>query len=538
MRGALYLRFRPQVFSELVGQDHIKKTLLNALKENKVSHAYLFCGPRGTGKTSTARLLAKAINCGNSKNGEPCNKCESCVEITENKALDLIEIDAASNRGIDEIRDLREKVKVAPAKSKYKIFIIDEVHMLTKEAFNALLKTLEEPPKHVIFILATTEAHKVPVTIISRCQRFDFHLIDNENLKNKLEKIAKKEKIDLDSDSLELIVRKARGSYRDGESLLDQLSAFGGQKITFEMVKNILGLPDFEEIKNIADSLIARDYQKSISKLEKLLDQGEDAEQLLLGLIEFFRNLLIVEIDNQGFGEEEIKILEKLAKEIDNNATVVGIINNLSEALNQLKTTEVDRLPIEICFWNICEGGAQSLPEAIVAKPTVISQIKSRIPEPVKKIVRPVRDKIMPKVSRVAESLPRRQAGASGGEPKKLDSDSLNQIKTNWEAILDEVKLANHSIRAFLQAGEPTSLDQSGILLIIYRYDFHKERMDEIKNREVVEKAIEKITGLKVRLRGEVEQNEPSKGVAPQRPNKEGNKADVTAVFGGGKEIS
>ncbi|MFC1652017.1 DNA polymerase III subunit gamma/tau [Patescibacteria group bacterium] len=559
MRGALYLRWRPQVFNELAGQDHIKKTLLNALKEGKVGHAYLFCGPRGTGKTTTARLLAKALNCESPKKGEPCNKCEGCEEINENKALDLIEIDAASNRGIDEIRDLREKVRVAPAKSKYKIFIIDEVHMLTKEAFNALLKTLEEPPKHVVFILATTEIQKVPVTIISRCQRFDFHLIGQENLKDKLKKIVKKEEIDLDDKSLDLIVRKAKGSYRDAESLLDQLAAFSGQKINFEMVKDILGLPDFVEIGKLAEALSERDNKKALNKLEELLDKGEDPEQLTIGLIDFFRNCLLIKVSGKDLAYElskdELKLLEKMGEKITEKE-LLKIINSLTQAHGQLRFTEVQRLPLELAFLDFCgESSETSLPkertepkeEIFVKKTEEKSEISlpagrqgSQKSEDKKVIAKKIEEKPIPKPAPVS----------------KGDQEiSIELIKEKWGEVLDKVKGANHSIKAFLSAGSPAEVTKDNFLIINYRYSFHKEKMDELRNREIVEKAISDITGHNLRLRGEIGEVE-KQNIIPKKPvqktkkdsvKKDDHSADsddnkkssknVMDVFGGGTVI-
>ncbi len=593
MRGALYLRWRPQVFANLVGQDHIKNTLLNALKKNKVGHAYLFCGPRGTGKTTTARLLAKALNCEKQKNGEPCNKCENCIEVNENKVLDLIEIDAASNRGIDEIRDLRDKSRVAPAKSKYKIFIIDEVHMLTKEAFNALLKTLEEPPKHVIFILATTEVQKVPVTILSRCQRFDFHLINQDDLRDKLKKIAKKEEIKIDDDSLDLIIRKARGSYRDSESLLDQLSVFSDNEIDFEITKTVLGLPDFKKISDLAESLLKKDGKKSIRKLEEILDGGEDPEQLVLGLVDFFRNCLLVKIGGDDLSRElskdDLELFKKITEK-NQSRDFILLLDLLNQANAQLKVTDIQRLPLEIAVLDFCkdeaksqdlkvqskigEGERSDLSAAPSAKNAyllhkVAGEEKSKVKS--QKLKKDEEENGEKEVGSKKENNVNRGEDLSTPSPKTSSTKggqalgmtdkeatgeevSLEELKNNWGKILEKVKEHNHSIKAFLEAGEPCEIEKGNWLVIKYRYPFHKDKMDELKNKKTVEGVIKDVAGFELRLKSEMategekseirnlkseskkQKVENSQKVSGQDEGKK-ETGDVMDVFGGGKVI-
>ncbi|MFH1392058.1 MAG: DNA polymerase III subunit gamma/tau, partial [bacterium] len=292
-----YRKYRPKNFSEVIGQEHIIKILTNALKADKVSHAYLFCGPRGTGKTTIARLLAKAVNCLNLKNAEPCNKCASCSEIIAGKAMDLIEIDAASHRGIDEIRELRDGIKFTPTRLKYKVFIIDEAHQLTKEAFNALLKTLEEPPEHVIFILATTEPHKVLPTIISRCQRLDFHKFSLDEIQKRLLEIAKQEKIKIESSALKLIAVISDGDLRDAISLLDQIISVEDKKITLHEVQTILGISDNKAIIDLVDCLIKKQSNKALKIINDLAQAGSDLHQFAKFLVNYFRQLTILKID-------------------------------------------------------------------------------------------------------------------------------------------------------------------------------------------------------------------------------------------------
>src|SRR5919109_4007194 len=301
----LYLKYRSQKFGELVGQDAIAQTLKNAVEQGRVAHAYLFSGVRGTGKTSTARILARAINCLNRQGVEPCGVCASCVEIGTGAAVDLIEIDAASNRGIDEIRDLRERVKYLPAVLKVKVYIIDEAHMLTTEAFNALLKTLEEPPAHVMFVLATTEPHKIPATIISRCQRFDFRRIETGAIAERLAMIVEQEGVRVDPESLALLARLARGSMRDGITLLDQLISQGGQELTVQKTHELLGLADPDTLVRLLGDIVEGDGARTLGELQSFYDAGGDVRQLVRGLLSAIREAALLSVgyrDSEGLG--------------------------------------------------------------------------------------------------------------------------------------------------------------------------------------------------------------------------------------------
>jgi len=291
----LYRKWRSQTLSELVGQPHVTQTLLNALKTGTISHAYLFCGPRGTGKTSTARILAKAVNClGNNGKGEPCNQCDMCLAITEDRAMDVIEIDAASNRGIDDIRDLREKVNYAPSQARRKVYIIDEFHMLSKDASNALLKTLEEPPPHVVFILATTEAHKVLPTILSRCQHFDFHRLARADVVSKLIQVCAAEKITIEPQSLNLIARSSTGSLRDAYNLLEQLTTYYGNKIEFSQVQALLGITGDYRAREILKYIVTNDISRAMAVLNSVNNDGLDLHQFNRELVDALRSLLLV----------------------------------------------------------------------------------------------------------------------------------------------------------------------------------------------------------------------------------------------------
>ncbi|MFH2013766.1 MAG: DNA polymerase III subunit gamma/tau [Patescibacteria group bacterium] len=357
----LYRKYRPQTFSEVSGQDHVVKTLLSALKSGKVAHAYLFAGPRGVGKTTTARLLAKAVNCLDSSSLEPCNKCDSCLEIMENRAMDLIEIDAASNRGIEEIRELRERIRFTPIKGKYKVFVIDEAHQLTKEAFNALLKTLEEPPAHAIFILATTEVHKMLPTIISRVQRFDFKKFGLNDILDRLELISKKEKVKADKKALRIIALNAEGHMRDAESMLGKVMAFSGDKeISVEDVENILGIVDINLAIKFIDLLADKDSKKALEFIDKFINQGYDLVQFIQSLINYSRKLLLIKVskDLSKLIKEELSSeqLNTAIKQADKFSIeeLSKMIEIFIETLFKMKRSSFPQLEIELAVVEIC----------------------------------------------------------------------------------------------------------------------------------------------------------------------------------------
>ncbi|MBI2624993.1 MAG: DNA polymerase III subunit gamma/tau [Candidatus Nealsonbacteria bacterium] len=354
----LYRKYRPKAFSEVIGQEHVVRTLSNAIAGSLISHAYLFCGPRGSGKTTIARLLAKAVNCQDQKGSEPCNKCSSCLEINEGRAIDLIEIDAASSGGIDEIRELREGIRFAPAKSKYKVFIIDECHQLSKEAANALLKTLEEPPSHAVFILATTEIQKMIPTIISRCQKFDFRKLTIDEMVRRLEFISKAEKAKIEKPALELIALNSAGSLRDAESLLNKVLNFSGleKEIKKEDIIGILGLVDTQVMVQLADYIAERKMDLALEFLGKTLEKGFDPEVLSKSLIEYFRKILILKVNPdlqntviQGFNEEEKKHIEKHLS-VFTLAEIHRLMTILISASNQMKYSPIPQLPLELAI--------------------------------------------------------------------------------------------------------------------------------------------------------------------------------------------
>lgn len=361
----LYRKYRPQTFAEVVGQEHVVKTLTNSILGNNIAHAYLFSGPRGSGKTTIARLFAKAINCEKDPKGtpsfEPCNKCSSCLEIMNSNSMDLVEIDAASHRGIDDIRELREGIKFAPVKSKYKIFIIDECHQLSKDAANALLKTLEEPPSHAVFLLATTEAHKMISTIVSRCQRFDFKKLQTPEIVKKLQFISKKENVKLDDAALSLVALNARGSFRDAESLLDQCMSFAGNKgvVSAQDIKELLGVVEVGQISQFVDFIAAKNTKSSVLFLNTLVDNGVDLQEFTKTLVFYLRQALLVKINpdflntqNSGLSSQEIEKIKSQAA-IFTQKDIQNMLELFIDAENKIKYSALSQLPLELAVINI-----------------------------------------------------------------------------------------------------------------------------------------------------------------------------------------
>lgn len=370
---ALYRKFRPQTFEYVVGQDHIVKTLKNQIKSGRVSHAYLFCGTRGTGKTSTAKIFAKAINCLDPRDGEPCNECELCRAANEGRSVNVIEIDAASNNGVDNIREIREEVKYPPSEGEYKVYIIDEVHMLSPGAYNALLKTLEEPPKHVIFILATTDPQKIPATILSRCQRFDFKRISAEEIAKTLKGYAEKENIQADDDALYLVARLADGSMRDSLSILDQCTAFYyGERLSKDKVLEIVGSVDDRVLFEMTDRIAERNAEALMNIVNSIMASGRDASQFVSDYIGHLRNLMITAAVSDAesilnVSSESAEALREQTKRISKNE-ISRLINVFSELSVDMKYASNKRVLLEVCLIKLCTPVTETDYDSVAAK--------------------------------------------------------------------------------------------------------------------------------------------------------------------------
>ena len=372
---ALYRAYRPQAFKEVCGQQHIVRTLQNAIINNKVAHAYLFSGPRGTGKTTIAKIMAKAMNCTHAVDGEPCNECDICKGISKGMISDVVEIDAASNNGVDEIREIRDKVKYLPSEGKYKVYIIDEVHMLSTGAFNALLKTLEEPPTHVIFILATTEPHKIPATILSRCQRFDFRGVSNKEIMARVKEICDKENIKISEEAISLVAECAEGGMRDALSLLDEAISFAGSQVEVKDVYQVSGAVDLENLLQLSNDLLEKDSAKTLNSLETIIDLGKEIPKICSDLIAFYRDMLLYK-NNPKSEKSLYKNQEfiKIAKKVSNNK-IYFYLNVLNEAQNNMKFTNQKRTYLELALVKMSDY----LEQVVVDNQAEIARLEEKI---------------------------------------------------------------------------------------------------------------------------------------------------------------
>lgn len=480
-------KWRPKIFDNVVGQEHITNALKNAIKFNKIAHAFIFCGPRGIGKTSTARILAKTLNCPNAKDFNPCNECEICLSINEGNNMDVIEIDGASNRGIDEIRTLRESVKFAPTVSKYKVYIIDEVHMLTTHSFNALLKTLEEPPPNVIFILATTDVHKVPTTILSRCQKYNFRRLTMNEIKNQLKFIADQEKIKYDDDALSIIAKKADGAMRDAQSLFDQLVVYSQGNLVYENVNEMLGIIDYEYYFKITDCLINQDVERVFQIVDEVYFKGLDLLTFVDGLIEHFRNILTLQLTNDlkytDLSEnmkERLKSLSIYFKNKLKDKDVVRILALLSRGLYDLKNSSNQKLTLEVLLVQLLY-----LPSSVVVEKVIdyLAKIKpdgglpvinitvenSETKIPVKNTYTPEVKEDVPKKEIVEKETPITKVSemiqlVDVSDPVKIGFD---EIKEQWKDFLVFVNKKRNVFSALLKGAYPSNFSDNYLDILV-----------------------------------------------------------------------
>jgi DNA polymerase-3 subunit gamma/tau len=486
-------KWRPQTFEEVVGQEHIVKTLAGAIKQNRVSHAYLFTGPRGVGKTTTARLLAKALNCEKGPSSTPCNKCTNCKEITIGNSLDILEIDAASNRGIDEIRDLREKVKFAPASCKYKVYIIDEVHMLTPEAFNALLKTLEEPPSHILFILATTAPFKLPLTILSRCQRFDFRRIRNKDIVKKLAEVVKAEGHQVSEDILFQLARASEGSMRDAMSALDQLISLGGKKVTQEDLQTTLGIVPQAIFSKLTEAIAGGNSKEALHIVSGIIEEGSDLRQFAGDLLEHFRNLLMIRISEEivDLSQDAKESLKELAANFD-QVRLLRMIEVISRAQAAIKRSEKVRLIIEMAVVKLTTLKPTVSVDEILKKIASIEERLGMTSGPDESSGEPTPGK---EKSNTNKEIPKETTS-----PKKVKTKTsppgLSKIKEAWGAVIKEIKKHSNWAGAFLMEAEPVALHNRTLTIgFPQSFKFHKEQIESKENKRLVEKTLGKVVG-------------------------------------------
>jgi len=488
----LYRKYRPQNFTEVVGQNHIKITLEQEIKSGRIAHAYLFCGPRAVGKTTLARVFAKSINCAKRKSdaADPCNNCLSCKEITEGRALDIIEMDAASHTQVDNVREnIIASARVAPARAKYKVFIIDEVHMLSTSSFNALLKTIEEPPAYVVFILCTTEAHKVPTTIISRCQRFDFKRIGLADMVKKLSHIAAAEKIKVEKNILEAVARHAGGHMRDAESLLGQIMAIGGGKITQAEADLVIPRSDLNEVINLIDFLIKKDAAGGIRLVNQLMDEGVDLKIFIEDVIEVLRKLMLMKINPALAGKLAIELgetlelkINKLAEEL-NVELALKFLEKFIAVRSELKADFIQQLSLEMAIAEICSAPASAARNTFGAGLVFSPAVKFMAP---KTQVKPVEEK-------------------SVGVAQNINLTD-GQIQEKWNEVLAKVKQYNHSLSFILRVCQPQSLNGRELKLA-FKYKFHKDRVSEIAIKNIIEKVLRQVYGAPIEILAVIDEN-------------------------------
>ena len=531
---ALYRKWRSRTFEDIVAQEHVTRTLANALRSGRIAHAYLFTGPRGTGKTSTARLLAKAANCLGPEDGpRPCNQCTICLAVDEGRLIDLIEIDAASNRGIDEIRDLREKVNFRPNEARYKVYVIDEVHMLTNEAFNALLKTLEEPPGHVIFVLATTEPHKIPATVLSRCQRFDFRRIPPPAIVERLRYIATQEGIPVKEEALSFIARQATGSLRDAVSLLDQLVAYGEETVTVEQVQQILGLVPQQVVRELIDCIIQEDIAGGLAAISGAMENGADAFQLSRELVEYLRGMLLIKMSgdtalvNLSDSEREEMVTQSGSIDL---ARLIGWIKSFNQASLEMRLGDHPQLLLELAFVNAL---VEQRPEVSLPTPTTT---RALAPGPVTVTVQPPdaapqhptaspQPQVREPQSDQRIALPSEPAGGAGSPatdkpapPVDGRAITLTDVIAHWAGILTAIQQGGQSgshrmVHALLQSSRPAGV-KGDELSVGFQHAALAEKLSDPNRVAIVQDAIAQVMGVRLRVKGIVTADHPADGVA------------------------
>lgn len=490
---ALYRKFRPDNFNDVKGQDHIVTTLTNQIKANRIGHAYLFCGTRGTGKTSVAKILAKAVNCQHPVNGSPCNECEMCKAIQAGTSMNVIEIDAASNNGVDNIREIREEVSYRPTEGNYKVYIIDEVHMLSTGAFNALLKTLEEPPSYVIFILATTEAHKIPITILSRCQRYDFHRITIDTIAARLSELLEAEGVEAEETAVRYVAKAGDGSMRDALSLLDQCIAFYlGQTLTYDKVLEVLGAVDAEVFSRMLRKILSGDVTGVIHELEDLIVGGRELSQFVNDFTWYMRNLLLVKTSENpeeaiDVSSENLKLLKEESTMTDVE-TLMRYIRIFSELSNQIRFASQKRVLVEIALIKLCRPAMETNLDSVLDRIRVLEQqIKDR---PVQQVI--VQGNA-PEAAQAEAVLPTKK------KAEKAAPEDLQKIVANWKVIVGQTSAV---FKQMLQKAIPKYNGETGapILFVEFQDFLGQTYVDNPEAKEELTRIIENVTGKNVEI--------------------------------------
>lgn len=485
-----YRKYRPQTLDEIAGQSAVKQALQSAFASGKLAHAYLFCGPKGTGKTSTARILAKMVNC-EVEGNVPCNQCSNCLSITNGSNLDVIEMDAASNRGIEDVRVLRDNIKLAPTSSRKKVYIIDEVHMLSTDAFNALLKTLEEPPAHVLFILATTELQKIPQTILSRVQKMEFKLASTDELLEVLSAIADKEEIKIDKKALLAVAKRAQGSFRDGVKLLDQLSLVG--EINQELVEQSLGSGAYNGLLDLLESVSQKDSKGALQKLITQLETGVNIKEINLSILDILRQILYIKNDlGQALvlpeiGEEKFQLVNSLAANFTLDSLLLAL-EYFQKSLEQGRYVSIPSLPLEMAVVESCLGvhglelvvGSKEDEETIKEKPYVQEAKK---------------ENIIKEDEKTTQSMNHEPITSNTNNT----SDDIKKLQDRWTYVLETTKQNNYSLEALLRAAKISECEE-GIVIIEVPYSFHQRILEAPKSRSLVESIFSDILGKSVRV--------------------------------------
>lgn len=507
----LYRKYRPQKFAEVINQEHVKTTLQNAVTAGRVGHAYLFTGPRGVGKTTMARIFARAINCPNRQGAEPCNECAICQPFLNGSSLDLLEIDAASHTGVDNVRELIDHLQFAPTQGQYKVIIIDEVHMLSRGAFNALLKTLEEPPRHAVFILATTEIQKLPATIISRTQRFDFKRVSVADLIKLLKFVCDDNKVQISPEALLEVAVAADGGFRDGLSLLDQVINYASGEITEELVEQVLGLTGIRTVSKFLDLIIKNKTKPAVGFIGELLYSGKDLYQFGKDFLEYLRKVLLTKVgvaEDFGLSAEFQQLLQSQAAAMS-LARLKKIIEAFQKAEAEIKWAAIPSLPLEL---------------AVIES---VENIENNSSDPDKSGSPPL---TLRGGSDAAVSPPLNIRGGGGELPQSDGTDTLSQIISHWPQILEKVKEYNHSLISSLKLAQPVAVIGKDLILL-FPYKFHKDAIDARKNRIVVDQAIEEVCGIKLQVKAT--EAKEWKNEVPVVPTAGGSVESALKIMGG-----